>query len=82
MKMRIGAGFARAALTTVAIAAATVPATCDVAPNMGDNIASVTFLGTGGATETFTLVAGTNVRDFFSRVFCKLDQLYYHAKRL
>lgn len=34
-------------------------------PNNGSQIASVEFLGSGGADQTFSLFAGTQVRDFY-----------------
>ena len=38
-------------------------------PNPGDQIASIEFIATGGVTETFDLVAGTNIRDFYQGNF-------------
>jgi hypothetical protein len=39
------------------------------APYSGDQIATVEFIGSAGATETFTLVAGTQIRDFFQGTY-------------
>jgi hypothetical protein len=38
-------------------------------PSPGDQIASVQFIATGGVSETFDLVAGTNIRDFYQGSF-------------
>ena len=39
------------------------------APNAGQTGATVTFTGSAGATQTFTLVNGTDVRDFYQGNF-------------
>ena len=41
------------------------------APNTGDDICSVEFFGDAGADETFRLIAGVNVRDFFESCFSR-----------
>ncbi|MGC9947150.1 MAG: hypothetical protein ABSF64_12345 [Bryobacteraceae bacterium] len=39
------------------------------APNPGAQIATIEFVGTGGATNTFALVAGEDIRDFYDGSF-------------
>ena len=34
-------------------------------PQPNDQIASIEFIATGGVSETFDLIAGTNIRDFY-----------------
>jgi hypothetical protein len=41
-------------------------------PNPGSTIGTIEFIGSLGATETFNLVAGTNVRDFYQGSFANL----------
>lgn len=38
-------------------------------PQSNDQIASIEFIATGGVSETFDLIAGTNIRDFYQGAF-------------
>ena len=39
------------------------------APPFGAQLATIEFIGSGGATQTFPLVAGQNIRDFYHGSF-------------